>query len=138
MPPYMHNYTTLTYNTCSDTAMDATPIYKTSSKTQDNTWYNSHSPQNTPPNGSLSNLSNESSTATYEIMDGLVADMHATLKGFETPPAGRGHGLEEGDYEEVEGGGGEGEYHVLREIVGEEETYDVPVSSAASNNIERK
>ena len=44
---------------------------------------------------------------------------------LEGPPAGRGRGLEEGDYQEVEGeegGGGEGEYgyHVLGEIGGEE------------------
>ena len=41
---------------------------------------------------------------------------------LEGPPAGRGRGLEEGDYQEVEseeGGGGEGEYHVLGEIGGE-------------------
>ena len=51
---------------------------------------------------------------------------------LEDPPAGRGRGLEEGDYQEVEGeegGGGEGEYHVLGEIGGEGETYEVPVSS---------
>ena len=39
---------------------------------------------------------------------------------LEGPPAGRGRGLEEGDYQEVEGEeGGEGEYHVLGEIGGE-------------------
>ena len=51
---------------------------------------------------------------------------------LEGPPAGRGRGLEEGDYQEVEGeegGGGEGEHHVLGEIGGEGETYEVPVSS---------
>ena len=48
---------------------------------------------------------------------------------LEGPPAGRGRGLEEGDYQEVEGeeeGGGEGEYHVLGR---EGEIYEVPVSS---------
>ena len=94
--------------------------------------YTSHGPRDTPPNNSPSNLTAESVIATYDIIGSPVADRHAPSRVLKSPPAGRGRGLEEGDYEEVEGeeeGGGEGEYHVLGEIGGEGETYEVPVSS---------
>ena len=94
--------------------------------------YTSHGPRDTPPNTSPTNLNTETSFATYDIIGSPVAGRHAPSHVLKSPPVGRGRGLEEDDYQEVEGeegGGGEGEYHVLGEIGGEGETYEVPVSS---------
>ena len=76
--------------------------------------YTSYGPRDTPPNTSPSNLTAESVFATYDIIGSPVAGRHAPSHVLKSPPAGRGRGLEEGDYQEVEGGG-EGEYHVLGE-----------------------
>ena len=94
--------------------------------------YTSHGPRDTSRNTSPTNLNTETSFATYDIIRSPVAGRHAPSHVLKSPPVGRGRGLEEDDYQEVEGeegGGGEGEYHVLGEIGGEGETYEVPVSS---------